>query len=959
MKKNVLILITAAICLGTTFSQSAFAQFSFTNANNRLSATSHSGCSVTVVDVNNDGLDDILKMENSIDLVLELQNRDGSFSRTDLGPIPDNSAVWGMAAADVDHNGWKDVAAGSGSCYLFKLFENAGVVTATTTALPQNYFVQNITFGDFNNDGWADLFVCDDNDYAKVYVNNAGTLSVTTSLINTNINPGMFYGGDPYDSGNYGSVWTDFDNDGDLDLYIAHCRQSAGSSSDQRRRDRLFVNDGNNNYSEQAQAYGIEVTDFKQTWTTSFGDINNDGDLDIVMTNHGENGQILENDGTGHYTDITATTGFTTPNTDPIESFFEDFDNDGFVDILISGGGPGNSYFMYHNNGNNTFTLASNPIPATTNGMLSFAAGDLNHDGKIDIFASYGNVYNSPTNTDDVLYLNTTSNNNNFISFALKGTVSNEGAIGSRVSIYGPWGVQIREVRAGESYGTCNSSQLHFGIGQATTIDSAVVWFTSGTTTTLTGLTANQFVSVVEGGCVITGNTIPGPYILCTGQSLTLTAPAGYSAYSWNDGSTTQSITVSAAGTYNVLVTDATGCSGISPSVNVVLNPDETPTVTTVGELIFCEGGSATLTSTPAAGYLWSDGSTTQSIAVTQTGSYAVTIQGVCGSFTSANTDVTVLAAPVPVGTGASGPSPSILVLSATGTNLSWYDQQTGGTLLGTGTTFTTPLINTTTTYWVDDRTDYPGAINYTGQTYHEGSLYSGGANTNGALYFDVLSACTLNSVKVYTDSPGNREIQLKNGAGTVIQSLLVNIPLDSSRVNLNFTLAPGIGYSITTNPTVNNQTLGTTTPRLQRSSQGVTYPYTVNNLVSISGSNQGSAYYYYFYDWEVSEPSYECTSARVPVVADITTGLNAVNSENTILVYPNPADHFVTVEMNKSGNVTADLFDVTGRIVKSLVFDSNKGSKINFDLTGIARGSYNLRIQNSEGVVVKKLSVN
>src|SRR4030095_4258623 len=140
-------------------------------------------------------------------------------------------------------------------------------------------------------------------------------------------------------------------------MYIAHCRQSTGSNTDQRRRDRLFVNDGSNNYTENAQAFGIEVTDFKQTCTTSFGDIDNDGDLDIVMTNHGENGQILQNDGTGHYTDITGSTGFATPGTDPIESFVDDFDNDGFIDILISGGGGGNSYFLYHNNGHSTLTL--------------------------------------------------------------------------------------------------------------------------------------------------------------------------------------------------------------------------------------------------------------------------------------------------------------------------------------------------------------------------------------------------------------------------------------------------------------------------------------------------------------------------------------------------------------------------------------------------------------------------
>lgn len=464
------LLFSASLALLTISTQ---AQFAFTNANSKFASQTHSGCAVTVVDVlNNDGVDDILVMDQSQNLTVLFPEQ-----RCVFHFLPARPGLWqqGMgygSAADVDHNGWKDVVTGSGSAALIKLGWNGTTVTSNITQLAGSYFVQNVLFGDFNNDGWVDLEVNDDNDYAKIYVNNNGILNLTTTLINTEINP-MTYGNDPYDSGNYGSVWTDFDNDGDMDLYISHCRQSTSSSTDQRRRDRLFVNDGSNNYTENAQAYGIEVTDFKQTWTTSFGDIDNDGDQDIVMTNHGENGQILKNDGTGHYTDITGGSGFSTSGFDPIESMVEDFDNDGYLDILVSGGGGGNSYLLYHNNHDNSFTLTTLPFAAQTNGMLSFGLGDLNHDGKTDVFASYGNVYNNPTSTDDVLFLNSVNNNNHFITFALTGTVSNPDAIGAKVTIYGPWGVQVREVRAGESYGTSNSAQCHFGIGANTVVDSA------------------------------------------------------------------------------------------------------------------------------------------------------------------------------------------------------------------------------------------------------------------------------------------------------------------------------------------------------------------------------------------------------------------------------------------------------------------------------------------------------
>ena len=843
-------------------------QFAFTNSNSKFATQTHSGCSVVVVDVNNDGLDDILIMDQSKNLTVRMQNRDASFTTYPLGQVY-GSNVWGMAAADVDHNGWKDVVTGSGSAVLVKLGWNGTTVTSTITTLAGSYFVQNVLFGDFNNDGWVDLEVNDDNDYAKIYVNNNGVLNATTTLINTNINPGMTYGGDPYDSGNYGSVWTDFDNDGDLDLYISHCRQSTSSNTDQRRRDRLFVNDGSNNYTENAQAYGIEVTDFKQTWTTSFGDLDNDGDQDIVMTNHGENGQILKNDGTGHYTDITAGSGFSTSGFDPIESMVEDFDNDGYLDILVSGGGSGNSYLLYHNNHDNTFTLTTLPFAAQSNGMLSFATGDLNHDGKTDVFASYGNVYNTPTSTDDVLYLNSTSNSNHFITFALTGTVSNPDAIGAKVTIWGPWGMQVREVRAGESYGTSNSAQCHFGIGANTVIDSARIdWPSHQYTNHFTNLAADQFVTVTENGCAITGNIIPGPYTLCTGQTVTLTAVPGYTSYSWSNGDLTQSTVVSNPGFYNVMVTDAGGCTGISPTVEVMVNPDETPTVAASGDLVFCDGGTVTLTSSPAASYSWSSGETTQSITVTTSGIYTVSIQGLCAAFTSDPQVVNVLAAPVPVASDDSATSPNSITLHATGNDISWYDAQTGGTLLGTGTSYTTPVLTNTTTYWVENATSYGGGTAATGQPYHTGtSLYSSGA-TDGSLEFDVMANCVLSTVKVYTNIAGTREIQLFNSVGTLINSLLINIPVDTTIVTLNFALTPGTGYYITTNGTLNTTNFGSINPQLQRSSQGVQYPYSVNNVISITGSNQGSGYYYYFYDWQITLPPTICTSVRIPVQA-------------------------------------------------------------------------------------------
>lgn len=924
-----------------TVGNGANAQLAFTDANAKLGGAFHSGCATTVTDVNFDGLDDIYHLDNGTDLYLELQNRDGSFT-THFIVNNGGGSSWAMTCADVDHNGWKDVALDGGSgILLIKVFGGGGSITSTTTTLMNSgFFLQNATFADMNNDGWIDLFCCDDNGPSQLYLNDgAGMLNIST-FVNFAVNPGIFYGSDPADSGNYGSTWIDFDNDGDLDLYVAHCRQSTTSPTDLRRINRLFVNDGSNNYTEMATAYGIDIG--WQTWTASFGDLDNDGDLDLVLTNHDHVSQIFVNDGTGHYTENT-TTGFNTTGITPIESVVEDFDNDGYADILVTG----SEWMYWKNNGDMTFTKVNGLF--ASNGMLSFASGDLNHDGFIDVYTSYGDIYTTPSSIADVLYLNN-GNSNKFITFDIKGTASNINAIGGRATIYGPWGVQVREVRAGESYGTCNSSQLHFGLGSNSVVDSAVVRFPSGVEQRFYNLEANQFVSVVENTCSVTGNLISGPTAICTGQTATLNATAGFAAYDWSNGDTGMSTSVATAGTYNVAVTDG-GCTNVSPSIILALNPDETPTVSTSGDVIFCHGGSVTLSSSTAASYSWSNGETGQTTQITESGLYSVTIQGVCGSFTSDPVLVDVLASPNPVANGTTIFSPQSVTLNATGDLIKWYDQQTGGTLLATGPSYVTPVITTPTTFWAENTKSYPGAVNHTGMTYHEGTLYSGGT-TNGTNDFTVLAPCTLRSVKVYTDSVGFREVQLLDASNNVVNSTLVNIPVDSSRITLNYVLSPGT-YHLTTNSTVNMSSFGTNGPRLQRSSSNVVYPYTINNLISITGSNQGAFYYYYFFDWEVEAASFDCVSDRIPVLVDLVTGISDPAFKG-VSVYPNPANEYVTIDTD--GPIMVNVYDAASRVVKTDKFTSSSNK---LSLSDLASGVYHLRVTKDGKVANYKLVVN
>lgn len=939
-KSNYIMLIT---CIAAMFVNAAYAQTAFTNSNAKLATPSfHSGCPVTIVDWNGDGLDDIVRLNSGRYCYVEVQRTNQQFQTISLGDF--GGGAWAMTVADVDHNGYKDVLAdGSGGIGLLKTNNNG--TGATMSWLPNSgFFLQNATFGDFNNDGWVDIFGCDDNAPSHIYLNNGAGNFTESSMINFALPNGSD------NSGNYGSVWTDFDNDGDLDLYIAKCRQGVNSPSDYRRIDVLFVNDGNNNYTEMAATYG--VANGWQTWTASFGDIDNDGDLDLLATNHDHESQIFTNDGTGHYTDVTASTGFDITDITPIESVMEDFDNDGFNDLLITGS---DSRF-YHNNGNGTFTKIDNLFDG--NNMESFAVGDLNHDGFPDVYASYATIYTNPSNINDVVWLNN-RNSNHFITFDLRGTISNHGAIGAKAIIYGAWGRQVREVRAGESYGTANSAMLHFGLGSATVVDSVVIHWPSGIDQTIVNPAVDEFVKVTENECVSPSSvvTFNGSLIVCPGQSLTLTAPAGTGyTYLWSDGSSLQTLDVTQTGEYNVQITaPGNNCVAYSSTLNIQESPDQTPTIAAVGNVEFCNGGSVQLTG-PAneLSYLWSNGETTQNITVTQSGNYVLTIQGVCQPWSSNAIAVTAHNPAAPTAADVTLTAPGSATLTATtGTGVSWYDVNTGGTPLATGNVFNTPVVSNTTVFYAESSESFGGGTEDIG-IMNNPATYSGNT-TNALMYFDVLQNCMLQSVTVYTDLAGTRKIELRDAGNNLVNSLTVNVATGAQVIALNFALTPGTQYSLGTDEATNQTSFGYASPRFQRNNTGVAYPYTSAGFASITGNNFGSQYYYYFYDWKIEKPLNVCTSIRVPVTVFVTpTGITET-TKNGIHVFPNPANDKITIRLDNAATTTIKIFDQTGRLLKNEMINAAENS---IDIATLAAGVYQLRLQKDNSQFMYKLIV-
>ncbi|MDP3461617.1 MAG: ice-binding family protein [Bacteroidales bacterium] len=230
------------------------------------------------------------------------------------------------------------------------------------------------------------------------------------------------------------------------------------------------------------------------------------------------------------------------------------------------------------------------------------------------------------------------------------------------------------------------------------------LWSTGQTTQSIMVNTSGAYTVTVTNsfGCsntsqptVVTVHPLPivvvtpnGPTSFCQGESVVLTSSMA-TTYLWSNGQITQSITVTTSGNYFVTVTDEFGCSASSDPVSVLVYPLPLAEITANGPLTFCEGGSVTLTSSPAFTYMWSNGETTQSIVVMNSGDFTVTVTDIHGcSATSDITAVTVLPVPIAIITP-NGPlafceGGSVLLTASQGTSYLWSTGETTQSILVT-----------------------------------------------------------------------------------------------------------------------------------------------------------------------------------------------------------------------------------------------------------------------------------
>ncbi|EAP87129.1 hypothetical protein CA2559_00200 [Croceibacter atlanticus HTCC2559] len=415
------------------------------------------GTQRALVDMNGDYLDDIVSISTT-NVNIRYQQTSGDFTTANIETTSaENSPSWSLSAGDIDGNGYNDLLYGGASGVTFMIANDTGTGFSQISG-SEYVFSQRSNFVDINNDGHLDAFVCHDVEPNVYYINDGNG--------NLTFNQGGL--GDTVNGGNYGSIWIDYDNDRDMDLFIAKCRGgNSGANINQ-----LHENDGSGNFTEVSTA--MNLADPVQTWSSAWGDFDNDGDMDAFIgassfTNGGH--KFMRND-ESTFTDVITGTGLENFEDTDIEYVTHDFDNNGYLDIYS---GSGNFFF---NNGDMTFTQQ----------IVNFGAGpigDLNNDGFLDILS--GNIYMND------------GNDNNWLKITTEGVQSNWNGIGARIEIQSAMGSQMRDIRSGDGFRYMSSLNAHFGIGTDTEIESVTIYWPSGIVDTILNPTINETLFVQEG----------------------------------------------------------------------------------------------------------------------------------------------------------------------------------------------------------------------------------------------------------------------------------------------------------------------------------------------------------------------------------------------------------------------------------------------------------------------------
>ena len=468
------------------------------------------GSGIAVFDYNNDGLQDIFLVNGSSFQLLDdphlprtssrlfRNNGDGTFTDvTRQSGLINEGWGMGVAVGDFDNDGHRDVFITNFGTNA--LFHNNGNGTFTNIAreagLEGGNWSTGCAWGDYDGDGRLDLYVARYVDFDRARIPRPGTANyclyrgvpVACGPQGLPGLPDFLYhneGGGRFrevanDVGirdadrayGFGVTWCDFDNDGHPDIYVANDSMP----------NYLWRNKGNGTFEEIGMQAGCALSADgrpQSSMGVAVGDYNNDGWMDLWVTNFSEDYSTLYRNNNGQFDDVTYEAGLGTVSFKQLKwgTGFVDYDNDGWRDLFVANGhiypqaaNAGNSYNqacqLFRNLRDGRFALVEGSESGLNQAWSSRGAAFGNLDNGGGIWAVVNNIDQEPFLYKPRPPLGA------WVRFKLTGTNSNRDAIGARVRVTAGGITQTDEVRSGESYLSCCDPRLHFGLGTATSIE--------------------------------------------------------------------------------------------------------------------------------------------------------------------------------------------------------------------------------------------------------------------------------------------------------------------------------------------------------------------------------------------------------------------------------------------------------------------------------------------------------